>query len=85
MQVVEHIFQSNFPVVVREGQRKQIEARQVVVGDIIILEVGCFYLSLIEKEGAQIPADMRLAECVNLEVNEALLTGESEPGIFQIS
>jgi len=55
-------------VVLRDGQRKQIEARQVVTGDIVILE-----------EGSQIPADMRITESINLEVNEALLTGESEP------
>jgi len=55
-------------VVLRDGNRKDIEAKSVVTGDIVLLE-----------EGSQVPADMRLVETVNLQINEALLTGESAP------
>ena len=55
-------------VVVRDGERKQIPARDVVPGDIIELHTG-------EK----IPADARIIEEINLETQESSLTGESTP------
>jgi len=55
-------------VVVREGKHQEIEAANLVVGDVVVLSPGC-----------RTPADMRLIECVELQVNESLLTGESEP------
>ena len=54
--------------VLREGEVKEIMAREIVPGDIIILE-----------EGDLVPADARVIESHNLEVNEAPLTGESIP------
>lgn len=54
--------------VVRDGIEKKIDAIRLVPGDIILLETG-------EK----IPADARLIETVNLETQEAMLTGESLP------
>ncbi|KAI9136450.1 putative Na P-type ATPase [Paraphysoderma sedebokerense] len=45
-----------------------IPANQLVPGDIVFLE-----------EGDQIPADLRIIQAVNLNVNEALLTGEPIP------
>lgn len=54
--------------VVRDGQVKVIPSREVVTGDIVILDTG-----------DAIPADLRLAEAVNLKVEEAALTGESVP------
>ena len=54
--------------VLRDGVEKQIFAREIVPGDIIILQ-----------EGSQIPADGRLFEAVNLKIDEAVLTGESTP------
>jgi len=52
----------------RDGEIIQINSEDVVVGDIIILDVGdC------------IPADARLIECVNLRTDESSLTGESMP------
>jgi len=54
--------------VVRGGSSLVIGIDEVVVGDVIIL-----------KQGYQVPADARLVEAINLEVDEALLTGESVP------
>jgi Ca2+-transporting ATPase len=52
----------------RDGTIKVIPAREVVPGDIVLLETG-----------DKIPADARLIEVSNLKVNEAMLTGESMP------
>lgn len=54
--------------VVRDGRVKTIPSREVVPGDIVILETGNF-----------VPADVRLVETVNLKIEEASLTGESMP------
>ncbi|MBN1692843.1 MAG: HAD-IC family P-type ATPase [Dehalococcoidales bacterium] len=52
----------------RDGVVKDIAARDIVPGDIIILETG-----------DKVPADGRLLEAVNLKLSEAILTGESVP------
>jgi Ca2+-transporting ATPase len=52
----------------RGGQAQSIPARDIVPGDIILLEAG-----------DRVPADARLLESSNLKVNEAPLTGESMP------
>ncbi|MBM6992831.1 MAG: cation-translocating P-type ATPase [Prevotella sp.] len=49
----------------REGRVMEIARRDVVVGDIILIEVG-----------DEIPADGELIEAVNLQVDESSLTGE---------
>jgi len=54
--------------VIREGGEREIAAREVVVGDLIIL-----------SEGDRVPADARLIDSSYLMVNNAPLTGESEP------
>ncbi len=54
--------------VLRSGSLTEVSARQLVPGDIIQLETGNV-----------IPADLRLLEAVNLRIQEAALTGESEP------
>jgi sodium/potassium-transporting ATPase subunit alpha len=54
--------------VIREGKEKEIPAREIVPGDLIIL-----------SEGDKVPADSRLIETTYLMVNNAPLTGESEP------
>lgn len=54
--------------VLRDGKEVEIDATELVPGDIFIIE-----------EGQKIPADAKLLEAVNLEVNEASLTGESIP------
>jgi Ca2+-transporting ATPase len=55
-------------LVVRGGAAREIEARWLVPGDVVVLE-----------EGAVIPADARLLESSELHVQEAMLTGESLP------
>ena len=52
----------------RDGDLREILAKELVPGDIVLLEVGHL-----------IPADCRLLESVNLRIEEASLTGESEP------
>ena len=54
--------------VIRGGARQQIDATELVPGDILALEAG-----------DMIPADARIIECVGLKVEEAVLTGESVP------
>lgn len=54
--------------VLRDGSTTTIDATQLVPGDIIVLKVG-----------DNVPADGRVFEAVNLEADEALLTGESLP------
>ncbi len=54
--------------VIRDGRRLTIPARELVPGDIVLLEAGNV-----------IPADVRLIETINLKVDEASLTGESMP------
>ncbi|MGE5296652.1 MAG: cation-translocating P-type ATPase, partial [Solirubrobacterales bacterium] len=51
----------------RDGRLYEISARDLVPGDVIVLETG-----------NAIPADARVIESVNLRVQEAALTGESE-------
>ncbi|MDR1556109.1 MAG: calcium-translocating P-type ATPase, PMCA-type [Tannerellaceae bacterium] len=51
--------------VIREGNISQIPKREVVVGDIVVLETG-----------EEAPADGRLLEAVSLQINESTLTGE---------
>ena len=52
----------------RGGQVIDMDARHLVPGDVIILEAGSI-----------IPADSRLVDSANLRVQEASLTGESQP------
>lgn len=52
----------------RGGQTREIPAIELVPGDIVVLEAGNI-----------VPADVRHIEAVNLRIQEATLTGESEP------
>jgi Ca2+-transporting ATPase len=54
--------------VLRNGEVVEIEAEEIVPGDILVIE-----------EGDRVTADARLFESDNLSINEAMLTGESEP------
>ena len=54
--------------VIRDGVQVEIQSQDLVPGDICFVE-----------EGVKIPADGRMVECMNLEVNESVLTGESLP------
>jgi Ca2+-transporting ATPase len=57
--------QKEFARIVRDGQQRQVESKEVVPGDIIFLTTG-----------SRVPADARVIEAVNASANEALLTGE---------
>ena len=54
--------------VLRAGEEIEIPARELAPGDVILL-----------KAGNRVPADARLIESVNLQIEEAVLTGESLP------
>lgn len=54
--------------VIRDGQKTTVPTRELVPGDIVILDAG-----------DHIPADGRLMEEGSLKVDEGMLTGESEP------
>jgi Ca2+-transporting ATPase len=52
----------------RDGEVMEINSQNIVPGDIIILDAGRY-----------VPADLRLIESVNLQIDESALTGESVP------
>ncbi|MGL4696027.1 calcium-translocating P-type ATPase, PMCA-type [Enterococcus larvae] len=54
--------------VLRDGKIEEVDAEEVVVGDILVLE-----------SGSMITADARLIETSQMRVEESALTGESEP------
>lgn len=54
--------------VVRDGEVQVIPTRNLVTGDLVVIETG-----------DSVPADIRLTEAVNLKIQEAALTGESIP------
>ncbi len=54
--------------VMRDGSLTEIDASLLVPGDVVLLEAGNV-----------VPADARLVESANLRIQEAALTGESEP------
>ena len=54
--------------VVRDGHRRQIDAVDLVVDDLVLLEAG-----------DRLAADLRVLEVHGLHIDEATLTGESEP------
>lgn len=54
--------------VVRDGNRRTIEGELLVPGDIVLLEAG-----------DKVPADLRLLQAHGLQIQEAILTGESVP------
>jgi Ca2+-transporting ATPase len=53
---------------VRAGQERDVDARELVPGDVVLLEAG-----------DKVPADLRLIEARRLQVDESVLTGESSP------
>ncbi len=52
----------------RDGETKKVSATELVPGDVVLLEAG-----------DAVPADGRLIESANVRIQEAALTGESEP------
>jgi Ca2+-transporting ATPase len=55
-------------IVIRDGQKQEIDTGQITVGDVVTL-----------SQGEKVPADGRLFEAHELTVVEASLTGESQP------
>ncbi|MBK8871935.1 MAG: cation-transporting P-type ATPase [Elusimicrobia bacterium] len=52
--------------VVRDGRKARVPSRELTLGDIVLLQ-----------SGDKVPADVRLLEVKNLQVNESALTGEA--------
>ena len=59
---------SHVAKVMRDGKLEVVQSRELVPGDIVIIETGGY-----------VPADLRILEAVNLKSQEAALTGESVP------
>ncbi|AGY41443.1 Lead, cadmium, zinc and mercury transporting ATPase; Copper-translocating P-type ATPase [Mesoplasma florum W37] len=55
-------------VVLRDHNQKEIDASDLVVGDIVILEAGKY-----------VPAELRIVQSADFMIDEAILTGESVP------
>ncbi len=53
-------------LVLRDGEEREIDAEEVVPGDVVLL-----------ASGGKVPADARLLQASSLQVDESLLTGES--------
>ena len=68
--VLDELSNMNVPscVALRDGCRKVVQKDEIVPGDIVELRVGDL-----------VPADARIISCVDFEVDESALTGESEP------
>jgi ATPase, P-type (transporting), HAD superfamily, subfamily IC len=52
----------------RDGEVREVQAKTIVPGDVVVLDAGRY-----------VPADLRLTESVNLQIEESALTGESVP------
>ncbi len=61
-------YEKHFITVIRDSTEKLVQFKELVPGDIIILEPGDF-----------VPADCRIIQDIRLEVDESILTGESTP------
>ncbi|MGP3790399.1 cation-transporting P-type ATPase [Pseudomonas sp. B392_1p] len=59
---------SSRATVLRDGHKLEVAAEHLVPGDIVLL-----------SSGDKVPADLRLLEVKNLRIEEAALTGESQP------
>lgn len=63
--VLNTVNDDTFVKVIREGNICQVTKKEVVVGDIVVLETG-----------EEVPADGHLLEAISLQINESTLTGE---------
>ena len=59
--------------VIRERKDMEIDSRELVPGDVVLLE-----------SGARVPADLRLMVTTSLQIDESTLTGESVPVVKHI-
>ncbi len=57
---------TTYAIALRQGEESHVKARDLVVGDIIMLE-----------DGMKVPADVRLIDSSSLKIQESSLTGES--------
>ncbi|MBX2844326.1 MAG: cation-transporting P-type ATPase [Flammeovirgaceae bacterium] len=57
-----------YAMVIRDGEKKEIPANEIVVGDLVFVQ-----------SGDKVPADMRLVSVKEMQVAESALTGESVP------
>ncbi|MFH1012293.1 MAG: cation-transporting P-type ATPase, partial [Candidatus Peregrinibacteria bacterium] len=57
-------------IVIRDGQRVEVDGSELVPGDLVYLE-----------EGVGVPADVRLVEDTGFSTNDFILTGESAPQV----
>ena len=64
-EVLNKVNDDTFVKVIRNGNICQILKKELVVGDIVILETG-----------EEVPADGELLEAISLQINESTLTGE---------
>jgi Ca2+-transporting ATPase len=64
----------SFSIVLREGKTKKINSTELVVGDIVILNMG-----------DKVPADGIIIKDENFMIDESILTGESRPVLKKIS
>lgn len=55
-------------VVIRDDAQREIDAAELVLGDVVVLEAGKY-----------IPAELRIVEASDLMIDESILTGESVP------
>ena len=55
-------------VVVRDGDRQEVDSAELVPGEVVLLE-----------SGTRVPADLRILSATALRVDQSLLTGESSP------
>jgi Ca2+-transporting ATPase len=55
-------------IVIRNGKKLRIQSTGIVPGDVVILE-----------QGTRVPADMRIIKTSEMKIDEAILTGESQP------
>jgi magnesium-transporting ATPase (P-type) len=67
LQAIRHML-SPRAVVVRDGHAHEVDAAELVPGDVVLL-----------ASGDRLPADVRLLQARNLRIDEAMLTGESVP------
>lgn len=72
---LKHLKELTIPLVnvIRDGEAKEINSTELVVGDVVLLEAG-----------KRIPADLRIIAAHNLQIEESSLTGESVPVNKQI-
>ncbi|MDQ7814821.1 MAG: magnesium-translocating P-type ATPase [Patescibacteria group bacterium] len=59
---------TRFATVMRNGKTVRVDASELVLGDMVELEIGTV-----------VPADLRLVSVEDLQIDESIMTGESEP------